>query len=145
MQNECKILVEKFKSDFDYLSTLSRFSEASFLSIYKALKDAFDPTNTISECLSVCLKSQEVMKRAQEQLNIASKLLSGSSSAQASSSNSANSGISGHHEIVGQAEIAALKAEFDEKEQEIRQQHGNEIAKLRSSFEVIGRSVLFAY
>jgi len=60
MKIECKELIDKFKSDFDFLLSLSRFSEACFLAIYKSVKEAFDPTAAISDCLQICHRSQEV-------------------------------------------------------------------------------------
>ena len=43
-----------------YVWSLSRYSEASVLSVCKALKEAFDPSATISEGLQVCLRAQDV-------------------------------------------------------------------------------------
>lgn len=75
LAGETKELISAFKAEFDFLSLTNRFSESAFLSTYKILRDIPDPSEEMRDCLTVCIKAQETLKNAQEQMNIASGLL----------------------------------------------------------------------
>eukprot|EP00596_Hydrurales_sp_CCMP1899_P004138 CAMPEP_0119046214 /NCGR_PEP_ID=MMETSP1177-20130426/45082_1 /TAXON_ID=2985 /ORGANISM="Ochromonas sp, Strain CCMP1899" /LENGTH=245 /DNA_ID=CAMNT_0007019035 /DNA_START=249 /DNA_END=982 /DNA_ORIENTATION=+ len=75
LAGEVKELVSAFKAEFDFLALTNRFSESAFLSTYKLLRDIPDPSEEMRDCLTVCIKAQETLKNAQEQMNIASGLL----------------------------------------------------------------------
>ena len=64
-------MIDLFKSNFDYLATSSKFSESSFLSTYKLMRDCQDPINIFDECNNIITKSQNSLKYAQEQIVLA--------------------------------------------------------------------------
>lgn len=70
---EVTVLITAFKTEFDFLTTTNRFSESAFLSTYKLMRDVPDPSEELGECLKVCVRAQETLKNAQEQLNVAEK------------------------------------------------------------------------
>ena len=71
--NEITALITAFKAEFDFLTTTNRFSESAFLSTYKLMRDVPDPTEELRDCLKVCVRVQETLKNAQEQLNVAER------------------------------------------------------------------------
>ena len=71
--NEFSALITAFKAEFDFLTTTNRFSESTFLSTYKLMRDVPDPTEELRDCLKVCVRVQEALKNAQEQLNVAER------------------------------------------------------------------------
>lgn len=130
MKSECTNLIEKFKSEFDFLANAYKFSESAFLEVYKALRDAPDPTLTMEKNLEVCLHTQEVLKFAQEQLVIAAAKVE---HANLESKESASS-------VLNQYSEEDMQLKFEEKYSEIIQKHQTEIADLRSRFDLELRS-----
>ena len=70
-----KDLVASFKAEFDFVNTSSRFAETAFLSTYKILRDIPDPVEEAEACLTICIRAQEALKSAQDQLNAAAAAL----------------------------------------------------------------------
>ena len=60
MKNDTKEIIELFKSNFDYLATSAKFSEAAFLSTYKLMREVQDPCNLFDECTNIITKSQNL-------------------------------------------------------------------------------------
>lgn len=68
MKLEAKQIIDLFKSSFDYLATSAKFSESSFLALYKLLRELQDPCILFEECTNIITKSQNSLKYAQEQI-----------------------------------------------------------------------------
>ena len=75
IESESKELISSFKAEFDFLTTTNKFSESAFLSTYKILRDVPDPSEELGVCLKVCVRAQETLSNAQEQLNTATKMI----------------------------------------------------------------------
>lgn len=128
---ETKELISAFKAEFDFLSTTNRFSESAFLSTYKILRDIPDPSEEMKDCLTVCVKAQDTLKNAQEQINIASNLLEAKVE-QALPQNNMQKAIA-NNEI--------LSANYERQIEELNKKNQSEIASMRDKYdlEVISR------
>jgi hypothetical protein len=122
-------LIEAFKKEFDNLSSLAKFSESAFLSAYKHIREVPDFPQLVDGSLTACLKLQELIKRAQEQLNIADTLLK-----------SQDDDTSHHHQQIGQQrhahEMEILRQQFGLEKEEMRQQCLSDLMDMKSQQEV---------
>lgn len=87
MKNDTKQIIELFKSNFDYLATSAKFSEAAFLSTYKLMREAQDPCILFDECTNIITSSQNSLKYAQEQILHAASYIDSYESTNISQSN----------------------------------------------------------
>ena len=85
-----RAMINSFKVDFDFLAEANRFSEGAFLTTYKLMRDVPDPSEELGECLKVCIRNQETLGNAEEQLRNAVKIVNeaGESHAQSNSAQS---------------------------------------------------------
>lgn len=68
-------IVTGFKQEYDFLVNLNKFIEMNYFKFIKLFQDFPNYHEIIDNSLRICLKSQEVIKNAQEQLNIAEKII----------------------------------------------------------------------
>jgi hypothetical protein len=86
--------VDFFKTEYDHLSGINKQIENIFLKSFKYIQQkesAIDNSMIIKESLQICLKCQDLLKNAQEQLNVAEKIVYSCSSSSSSLSGSSNS------------------------------------------------------
>lgn len=123
-------LVDNFKKEFDNLSHLSKFSEGAFLTLYKRVREMPDLVQLVRQALQACLRLNEVLKRAQDQLNVAQKLLAVEEETDAS------------RQPAGKlvAEIEAMRQKFEAEREEARQLALSQLVDLKTSFEVEQRN-----
>lgn len=123
---DCKQLVQAFKTDFDFLGEAAKFSEASFMSAYKAVHEMEDPHAVVTQCFATCIRSQDALKNAVEQLANAQALLD--QSAASSSQSSAPASDKVVEEMKGlREELAQLL--------ELKASMGAEIIDMKNKFE----------
>ena len=127
--NQCKLLIQDFKSEFDFLAESAKYSELCFLAVYKVLRELSDPRDIICNCLTVCLLAHEGLKHATEQLHIASANLA----ALQPSATEVNRGLSSSAfgATTSMEEFHRVSEQF-EKEKRINDTLQNEMADLRS-------------
>ena len=141
-RKECEDLIAEFKRQFDSLSANARFTEVSFLSTYRLMRSAEDPTIVIEKCIKVCIHAQDALKIAQEQLNLANHAINGSVGGGSMRSFS----LSGASiAAVGRSgaplhELEARERQHSKEKEELEQRMKEEIADLRTRFEVEMRS-----
>lgn len=78
IMSSAKDLISEFKNNFDNLANAIKFSESSFVGMYKQMRDMPDPIFALNDCLTTMVKCQDGLKSAQEQLAVASNLLESS-------------------------------------------------------------------
>jgi hypothetical protein len=117
-QSECKELIETFKSTVDILLKACKFSETSFLSTYKILNDVSDPVPLFEDCVSVCIRAQDALKKGQEQLNIANELIN--TPATHTNHEEYNSNNNAHDDTVNRSELKELESKLQEERLAIR-------------------------
>ena len=132
-RRDCEELISDFKSQIDSLTASARFAEVSFLSTYRLMRTAEDPTIVFDKCIKVCVKAQDALKNAQEQLHLANAALAGSSGSTAAAGGAAGATVSS-----ASASVSAAWVEEQAREQEQRQKE--ELAELRTRLEVEMRS-----
>ena len=129
LPSQCKILIQDFKSEFDFLAESAKYSELCFMAVYKVLRELSDPRDIVCNCLNVCLRAHEGLKHATEQLNIAS------SSITSSQSNAFDGhrtiGLSGLTSSATVEELQRVNEQL-EKEKRMNDNLQNEMADLRS-------------
>jgi hypothetical protein len=70
----CSEMVEKFKSEYDFLANLSKVSERSFADMYAKLRAISDPLPLFKQCVivteraRVAIQEQEQLQRQQQQV-----------------------------------------------------------------------------
>ncbi len=116
-QAECKELVETFKLTVDVLLKACKFSETSFLSTYKILNDVSDPVPLFEDCVSVCIRAQDALKKGQEQLNIANDLINAPSNHNNVNNEEYNNT---QHDTVNRSELKELEIKLQEERLAIR-------------------------
>ena len=135
-QAECKELVETFKLTVDVLLKACKFSETSFLSTYKILNDVSDPVPLFEDCVSVCIRAQDALKKGQEQLNIANELINTPSSHNNMNNEEYNNT---QQDAVNKSELKELEIKLQEERLAIRSRIELEIRTrehmLRSQYE----------
>ena len=57
-------LINEFKSQYDKLSIFARFGEDAFLSVYKSLRDAPDPVDTLVDTIKLADNLREDINRS---------------------------------------------------------------------------------
>jgi myosin heavy subunit len=70
IQEQCRILVDQFKADFDNLSSMCKKTEGFYLELYKALREAPDPVMALSNS---SMASHRVMTTLQEKQDLIQK------------------------------------------------------------------------
>eukprot|EP01038_Epipyxis_sp_PR26KG_P004549 gene4549-6421_t len=140
--SDCKDLIETFKKEFDYLSSVSRFAEGLFLTAFKYLSSLNDPMVTINECIEVCLKAQEGLKKAQEQLSIADNFINDNNIQVNDINNISLPGItipsnSNYNNLIKNLEtqLEQLKQKEAIEKDELKESYMNEIIGLRSNYQ----------
>ena len=110
-----RAMVNSFKVDFDFLAEANRFSESAFLTTYKLMRDAPDPSEELGQCLKTCIRNQDTLANAQEQLKIAAKIVDEASESHAQS-NSAQSTALSDEELATKydAHVVELGIKFSE-------------------------------
>lgn len=130
----CKEVIDLFKKEFDGLSAMSKFSENAFVNIYKAIRDLPDPAVVATEGLNACLKANEILGKAQEQLNIANEIIS---STEGTSSTNVQPSTS---QAIKQAELEKLQQQLEIDKEELKQSYLNEMVNMRAKYDVEMRS-----
>ena len=139
---ECEELIALFKAHVDALAGNSRFAEAAFLSTYKLMTSAEDPSMIIGKCLETCVMAQEALKAAQDRLAVAEQVLS------SSESNANDGGSVGVSSSVGLSFSLVADREKQEKQEkqhakdleEREARHSAELQEMRSRFDIDLRS-----
>jgi hypothetical protein len=75
LSKESGEMVEEFKKEYDYLSNVNKFIESICVKAIKYYQERPDYESIIQDALKICLKSQDLIKNAQEQLTIAEKIV----------------------------------------------------------------------
>lgn len=122
---ETTALITAFKGEFDFLTTTNRFAESAFLSTYKILRDVPDPSEELSDCLKVCVRAQETLKNAQEQLDIADKVIN---------SNSQHAPMSSAQSLALNDD--ALAAKYDSRVSEMEQKYIADLSSMREKIDL---------
>lgn len=130
MVEACKEVIDLFKREFDGLSSMSKFSETSFLGIYKAIRDLPDPAVVASEGLSACLKANEILGKAQDQLNVANEIIN------ATEANTSAAAYPSTSTAIKQAELEKLQQQLEMDKEELKQSYLNEIVNVRAKYDV---------
>jgi len=132
-----KDLVASFKAEFDFVNTSSRFAETAFLSTYKILRDIPDPVEEAEACLTICIRAQEALKSAQEQLNAAAAALEQQGAAAAPTAATATISVfsSSSATAAANAEEAAA-AKYEARREELESKHQSDLSDLRAKFDL---------
>lgn len=75
IKSKCHELIEIFKKEYDHLAQFAKFSEQCFLSSYEKFRNFSDYYQMIEETIQICLKLQDLLKKSQEQLSNANKII----------------------------------------------------------------------
>jgi hypothetical protein len=141
IQQECTQIIEKFKSDFDFLSSMCKQSERFYLDLYKILREATDPVIALSDSsvlsyqvVTTLQTTEDLLKKLTLELSKKDKELSElrqqqqqqiSSTSSSSSSNRLNQmSDEKHYQEKLQLELVEIKSnyenEFKKREQLLR-------------------------
>jgi hypothetical protein len=129
---DCKEIIDLFKKEFDGLSTLAKFSEVAFINVYKVVRELPDPVVIATEGLNTCLRVNELLGKAQEQLAIANELINAPASAATK--------VAPSQQVVKQVELDRLQAQYEADSEELKQSYLNDVVTLRAKYEADMRS-----
>jgi hypothetical protein len=150
LATECKDIIELFKKEYEFLSTFNKLVEQSFLSAYKLSLSIPELQASIADAVEKVLKQQDVLKKCQEQFEIANQLIAdGSNEARSSTDggkhvDGSNSGNNHHseggnltssisiHDIVPTASTTnrQLEASIQKLQDELEREKANHAAEL---------------
>jgi len=125
---DSRAVIESFKKEFDGLSHLSKFAEASFVTLYKSVRELPDPAVVTSESLQVCLKAHEVLEKAQEQLQIADDILKEDGDGGVTPANNA-------HVLRLQMEVERIAEEKEASEENLKHSYLAEVSNIKSQLQ----------
>lgn len=137
-KQECEQLVSAFKAHVDTLSSSSRFAETAFLSTYKLMTSAEDPSLIIEKCLQTLIMAQEALKAAQENMIIADQTITHQK--HQNNGNSASSGATGNvgisFSLLDRERLEKQEKQHQREREELEARHSSELALMRERFDV---------
>ena len=120
-----RAMINSFKVDFDFLAEANRFSEGAFLTTYKLMRDVPDPSEELGECLKVCIRNQETLGNAQEQLRNAEKIANEAGESHAQSNSAQSTALSDEK----------LATKYDAQVTELSTKYSGDLATMKEKLE----------
>eukprot|EP01039_Chlorochromonas_danica_P009729 gene9729-10763_t len=125
-------VVDVFKKEYDHVVAMAKYSENCFLQTCRHLRNQPDYPLLVQSSLQACLRLQEIIKKAQEQLNIANDLLNRESEDGEQDGN--------RQQLLLKQELESLRVQYEQEKEHLKQQSLSDLMDMKSKYELEWRS-----